>query len=518
MVKELQILLHPDYYGDYETVKKIAANKLKINAAEIKSVKIVKRSIDARKKVPHYFLKILVFIGENPHESPITFNYQYVEASKPVIIVGSGPAGLFAALRLLELGLKPVIFEQGKDVQSRRRDIAKQIKQRIVNKTSNYTFGEGGAGAFSDGKLYTRSKKRGNVKKILETFVKFGAPQDILIDSHPHLGSNKLPKIIKEMRNLILERGGEIHFQSKVTDLIVTGGRIKGVVVNDAEEFTADAVILATGHSARDIYYLFNKKNWTIKFKEFAVGVRAEHPQTIIDFVQYHSKERHLNLPAAAYNLTCQVDRRGVYSFCMCPGGMIIPASTDSQELVLNGMSVSKRNSPFANAGVVTTVGIEELKNYGAFGELAGIEFQKELETKAWQLGGSNQTAPAQKIKDFVEGKMSDSLFPTSYLPGITSVPLHSEFPEFLVNRLKQSFKIFNKKMKMRFWEQGQILAPETRTSSPVRILRNKESLQHVNIEGLFPAGEGSGYAGGIVSSAIDGVKCAEAAAGFLRI
>jgi len=518
MIKEIQLLVHPDYFNDYSVIKKIAAGKLKINPEEINAVKIIKRSIDARRKVPHYSLKIAVFIGDLPLEAVYPLNYQYVQNSREVIIVGSGPAGLFAALRLLENGVKPIIFERGKDVQSRRRDIARQLKSGIVNEDSNYCFGEGGAGTFSDGKLYTRSKKRGDVKKILEIFVKFGAPENILIDSHPHLGSNKLPKIVKAIGQLIIERGGEIHFESKVTDLIINRHKVQGVIVNDSYEVLADSVILATGHSAREIYYLFNKKNWGIKFKNFAVGVRVEHPQSIIDFIQYHSGTRHQNLPAASYSLSCQVNNRGVYSFCMCPGGMIIPASTNSKELVLNGMSVSKRNSPFANAGIVTSISGEDLRSYEKHGELKGVEFQKELEVLAFKLGGGNQAAPAQKIKDFIENRISNSLLPTSYLPGIFSAPLHEVLPLFLTERLKKGAEIFNKKMKMKFWEQGQMLFPETRTSAPVRILRDKNTFQQIKIEGLFPAGEGSGYAGGIVSSALDGEKAAEAAMSFMGV
>ncbi len=516
MIKEVQILLHPSHYGDYEALKKIAAQKLHLNYREITSVKIIKRSLDARMKVPHYVLRVLVFIGETPHEASFVPNYRYVNNSVPVIIVGSGPAGLFAALRLLELGIKPIILERGKDVHARRRDIAKLMKEGIVNEESNYSFGEGGAGAFSDGKLYTRSKKRGDVNKVLKIFVKFGAPADILIDARPHLGSNKLPKIIKNIRSTILEKGGMVLFEHKVTDLIVKENKIKGVVVNNSFEILADAVILAAGHSARDIYYLFNNRKWKIDFKEFAVGFRVEHPQNIIDLIQYHSGRKLFNLPAAYYNLTCQVNRKGVYSFCMCPGGIIIPASTNSNELVLNGMSVSGRSSPFANSGIVTSVGREEIKDFNKFGELAGIEFQKRLERKARELGGGRQVAPSQKVKDFVENKISDKLLPTSYLPGIVSVPLHEEMPEVLTERLKESLKIFNKKMKLKFLEKGQLLFPETRTSAPVRLVRNFRTLQHVNVEGLFPAGEGSGYAGGIVSSAVDGEKCADAATGYL--
>jgi uncharacterized FAD-dependent dehydrogenase len=516
MIKEVEIKVKPDFIDDYEFIGKEVARKFKFNPAEIKGVRILKRSIDARRKEPVYVLRLLAFINEELTKEKIEFQFKHVENSSPVAIVGSGPAGLFAALKLLELGYKPVIFERGKDVRSRRKDLKAIQRFSKVNPNSNYCFGEGGAGTYSDGKLYTRSKKRGDVERILRLFVLHGATENILIDSRPHIGSNKLPKVIETMRQTILEHGGEIRFESKVTDLIIENDTVKGVIINESDEYLSDAVILAVGHSARDVYYMLARKGLHLEAKEFAMGVRIEHPQQVIDKIQYHSWIRHPKLPAASYSIRYQTEGRGVYSFCMCPGGIIIPASTSENEIVLNGMSTSRRDSPFANSGLVVTVAKEDLKDYEKFGVFAGLEFQMEFERRCFEITRS-QAAPAQKATDFVKGRISDVLNATSYLPGIKSAPLHEILPRNISERLRNSLLFFGKNMRGFYSEEAQILAPESRTSSPVRIPRDRETLMHIQIKGLFPSGEGAGYAGGIVSAAIDGEKSAEAAVKWLR-
>ncbi|GBD90160.1 hypothetical protein BMS3Abin04_00876 [bacterium BMS3Abin04] len=515
MIKEIDISVPPHFIKNYEFIKKQAAKKLKLNFREINSVAILKRSIDSRKK-PVFRLRLNVFINESPANYELKFNFRPVTSDKKIIIVGSGPAGLFAALRAVELDIKPVILERGKDVKSRRFDLKSIMQAGEVNPDSNYCFGEGGAGTYSDGKLYTRSNKRGNVKRILDILIYHGADEDIKVDSHPHIGSNKLPKIIQAIRETILKCNGEFHFNSKVTDFIITNNKIQGVVVNNEKEELGNAVIVATGHSARDIYEIYKKHNLAMEAKPFAMGVRIEHPQALIDSIQYHSKVKHENLPASNYSLACQVNNKGVYSFCMCPGGMIIPASTNDNELVLNGMSVSKRNSPFANSGLVVEVNENDWRKYKEHGNFAGLMFQKDMEQLAYNAGGGKQVAPAQRITDFVYKRISKSLPATSYVPGIKSVPLHQVLPKEIAKRLSKSLLIFNKRMKGYFTDEAQILAVESRTSSPVRILRDRETLMHVDVEGLFPSGEGAGYAGGIVSAAIDGERCAEQAVSFM--
>ncbi len=517
MQKELDISLHPDNIFNYEYIKRSAAKKLKVSPEEINAVRILKRSIDAR-KFPVYRLRILVYISEKPVEEHPEFDFKNVANSRQIVIIGSGPAGLFAALRAIELGFKPVIFERGKDVRKRRWDLKAIMRDHSVNPDSNYCFGEGGAGTYSDGKLYTRSKKRGDVQRILELLYLHGAQEEILIDSHPHIGSNKLPKVVERIRNTILNFGGEIHFNSRVTDILIQNNQIKGVIVNNSEEYPAKAVILAVGHSARDIYYLLDRRGVALEPKNFAMGVRIEHPQTIIDSIQYHSAQRHKNLPSASYNLACQIDERGVYSFCMCPGGIIIPASTSPDELVLNGMSVSKRNSPFANSGFVVSITEEDWGEFKEHGVFAGLEFQRYVEQLAFKAGGSNQSAPAQRVTDFISRRFSNSLPRSSYIPGIVSAPLHEILPRNISFRMRKALKYFGRKMRGYVTEEAQILAAETRTSSPVRIPRDPESRMHINVSGLFPAGEGAGYAGGIVSAAIDGEKCAEQAAAFISL
>ncbi len=515
MIKELDLSITPDFIHDYDYLKNLSAKKLKKNFNEINTVKVLKRSIDARKS-PIFRIRVLVFINESPTEEKHNFNFKPVRSNKKVIIIGSGPAGLFAALRSIELGIKPIVLERGKNVRDRRFDLKSIMRDGIVNSNSNYCFGEGGAGTYSDGKLYTRSNKRGNVKRIIDILIYHGANEDIKIDAHPHIGSNKLPQIIQEIRETILKCNGEIHFGKKVTDFIINNNKIAGVMVNNDEEIIGKSVILATGHSARDIYEIFRKRELAVEAKPFAMGVRIEHPQALIDSIQYHSKTRHENLPASNYSLACQVDNKGVYSFCMCPGGIVIPASTEEGELVLNGMSVSKRNSQFANSGLVVEVNEKDWKHLKAHGKFAGLMYQKEIEQLAFRSGGGGQVAPAQRITDFVYKRISKTIPKNSYLPGTLSSPLHEILPQNISQRLRKSLQIFNKRMKGYFTDEAQILAVESRTSSPLRIPRDKESLMHTQIHGLFPAGEGAGYAGGIVSAAIDGERCAEKCVEYL--
>jgi uncharacterized FAD-dependent dehydrogenase len=515
MKKQTELIIPPERLHDREFLYSTAAGALNLSVEEINSVVSLRRSIDARRKQPVYRILSEVYVNEEPvPEEKIA--YKSVKAGKTVIVVGCGPAGMFGALRLIELGIKPIIIERGKDVQTRRKDLRAIQQEHIVNPDSNYCFGEGGAGTYSDGKLYTRSTKRGDVKKILEIFVQHGATTDIMVDAHPHIGSNKLPAVVKAMRGTIQNCGGEIHFNSRVTDFIIKGDKIIGVIVNEKDEYTSDAVILATGHSARDIYYLLHKHNIKIEPKPFAIGVRIEHPQELINEIQYHSKDKNPYLPAASYNLACDVNGRGVYSFCMCPGGIIVPAATAPGEIVVNGMSLSKRDSPFANSGFVAAVNERDYskneKNY----PFNGLELQKEIEQHTFELANKTQCAPAQRVTDFIGGKLSQSLPRSSYIPGLTSAALHNELPDFIVKGLKKALYIFDKKMKGYLSEDAIIVATESRTSSPIRILRDKKSFMHTEISGLFPAGEGAGYAGGIVSAAIDGENCANAAVQYL--
>jgi uncharacterized FAD-dependent dehydrogenase len=515
MKKQTELIIPPERLHDREFLYSTAAGALNLSVEEINSVVSLRRSIDARRKQPVYRILSEVYVNEEPvPEEKIA--YKSVKAGKTVIVVGCGPAGMFGALRLIELGIKPIIIERGKDVQTRRKDLRAIQQEHIVNPDSNYCFGEGGAGTYSDGKLYTRSTKRGDVKKILEIFVQHGATTDIMVDAHPHIGSNKLPAVVKAMRGTIQNCGGEIHFNSRVTDFIIKGDKITGVIVNEKDEYTSDAVILATGHSARDIYYLLHKHNIKIEPKPFAIGVRIEHPQELINEIQYHSKDKNPYLPAASYNLACDVNGRGVYSFCMCPGGIIVPAATAPGEIVVNGMSLSKRDSPFANSGFVAAVNERDYskneKNY----PFNGLELQKEIEQHTFELANKTQCAPAQRVTDFIGGKLSQSLPRSSYIPGLTSAALHNELPDFIVKGLKKALYIFDKKMKGYLSEDAIIVATESRTSSPIRILRDKKSFMHTEISGLFPAGEGAGYAGGIVSAAIDGENCANAAVQYL--
>lgn len=518
MVKELQlrITLKEEERSDILVLK--SALKLDIDREDITGVKVLRKSIDARKPKIILNYKVAVYIREAlPKDSDYTFDYKDVSKAKPVHIIGFGPAGMYAALRCIELGFKPIVLERGKNVKDRRRDLKAINQDHFVNEDSNYCFGEGGAGTYSDGKLYTRSLKRGDVRRIFENLVFHGATDQILVDAHPHIGTNKLPKVVQNIRETILNYGGEIHFETRVTDFIIKDNTIKAIQLLNKEEIPVDKVILATGHSARDIFYLLHKKDIALEAKSFAMGVRVEHPQHIIDSIQYHcSGDRHELLPAASYGLVQQVNHRGVYSFCMCPGGFIVPAATANGEVVVNGMSPSKRNNLFANSGIVVEIDVhKDLPKYEKFGVLKGLEYQKNLERLAFTAGGRSQVAPAQRLTDFVDGKLSSSLNPTSYQPGLNSAPLHSLLPKFIGSRLRKGFQAFGQKMKGYHTEEANVVGVESRTSSPVSIPR-KDNLAHPEISNLFPCGEGGGYAGGIVSAAMDGERCAEAATGNL--
>ena len=498
-----------------DILRKKASKYLGIPIEEISKVNVLRRSIDARKSTIYFNYKVSVYINEPaPKTKEYIFDYKDVSKAKKIHIIGFGPAGMYAALRCIELGYRPIVLERGKNVKDRRRDLKAINRDHIVNEDSNYCFGEGGAGTYSDGKLYTRSLKRGDVRRIFENLVYHGATEQILIDAHPHIGTNKLPKLVQNIRETILKYGGEIHFQSKVVDFKIVNNTIKAIVLHDGSEMPAERVILATGHSARDIYYLLNDKKIALQAKSFAMGVRVEHPQHIIDSIQYHCKgQRNELLTAASYSLVEQVKDRGVYSFCMCPGGFIVPAATAPGEVVVNGMSPSKRNNLFANSGIVVEINVDiDIHKYEHHGPLKGLEYQKDLERLAFTSGGRTQTAPAQRLTDFVEGKLSIDLNPTSYQPGLKSAPLHSLLPKLIGSRLRSGFTAFGEKMKGYYTSEANVVGVESRTSSPVNIPRN-ENLEHPEIKGLFPCGEGGGYAGGIVSAAMDGERCAEAAA-----
>ena len=512
MKKELQLRLLPEEASDNLNIKSAAAKSLNISAKEITAIHIVKRSIDARRHPVKIQLHVDVYINEEaPDLRKYRLEYKDVSKADEVIVVGAGPGGLFAALRLIELGLKPVVLERGKDVSGRKRDLALLNRNKGLNPESNYAFGEGGAGAFSDGKLYTRSTKRGDFRKVVEVFHYHGAQDDILIDTHPHIGSDRLPGVIRNMRESIIKAGGEVHFETRIDGLIIEDDHVKGVVTNKDQKIEGKAVILATGHSARDVYEFLNSAGIFIEAKSWAMGVRVEHPQDLIDEIQYHSPEgRGEYLPAASYSLSAQVNGRGAYSFCMCPGGIIVPAMTGENEMVVNGMSPSGRNTPFANSGIVVEIKPEDFEKYSDKGPLAGLEYQKELERLAFVNGGSGFVAPAQRLADFVDGRLSFDLPDCSYVPGTISSPLHFWMPDEIGLRLRKAFELFDRKMRGFVTNEAMVLGVESRTSSPVRIPRDKETFQHVQIGGLFPCGEGAGYAGGIASSAIDGERCAE--------
>ncbi len=511
MQQEVQLVVSPKEASQENLLYKKIARKTGVLLSEITHIEILKRSIDARQKATKINLKILVFVNETFVEVSNTLpNYKNVSNQEEILIVGAGPAGLFAALRCIELGKKPIILERGKDVQARRRDLKAITQNHIVNPDSNYCFGEGGAGTYSDGKLYTRSKKRGDVQRILKLLVGFGATPKIKVDAHPHIGTNKLPSIIADIRNTIVDNGGEVIFNARVIDIHIKNQEISGITLQNGDKHTAKKLILATGHSARDIYELLHKNNIYIEAKPFALGVRVEHSQHLIDQIQYKCETRGEYLPPAPYSIVKQINGRGMYSFCMCPGGVIAPCATAEGEIVTNGWSPSKRDQPTSNSGIVVELRIEDFTEFQKFGPLAGMEFQKQIEQKAWVEGGKTQTAPAQRMVDFIQNKTSLSLPKTSYAPGITSVDLRAVFPEFIHETLREGFNAFGKTMRGYLTNDAVLHAPESRTSSPVRIPRDKITFEHVQIKGLYPCGEGAGYAGGIISAAIDGEKCAE--------
>ena len=522
MTKEYQIRVLPVVAASENAIKRYLAEEQGIDQRTINSVRVLKKSIDARQRTIFVNLKIRVYINEVPQDDEYEHTeYQNVEGRPQVVVVGEGPGGLFASLRLIELGLRPVVLERGKDVRERKMDLAQITKTQKVDPESNYCFGEGGAGAYSDGKLYTRSKKRGNVNKILNVFCQHGASTSILADAHPHIGTDKLPRVIENMRNTIIKCGGEVHFQTKMTRLVVEGERVTGVEAVDLKtggELTFHGpVILATGHSARDVYRLLVESNIHIEAKGIAVGVRLEHPSQLIDQIQYHNREgRGKYLPAAEYSFVTQVEERGVYSFCMCPGGFVIPAATGPQQLVVNGMSPSNRGTQWSNSGMVVELHPDDVGGDSS-DPLCMMHFQETLERDCWQQGNMKQTAPAQRMADFVNNRLSYDLPKSSYAPGLISSPLHFWMPPFVAKRLQEGFKKFGKMSHGFLTNEAVLIATETRTSSPVRIVRDPATLQHVTVQGLFPCGEGAGYAGGIVSAGVDGERCAEMCAQYVE-
>lgn len=523
MKKELQLAIAPHIAFNEALLKEEIASQLSLKSSDTFFIKPLRRSIDARSRNIKVNLKLTVWINEPLEPEDFHINYRNVsDARHQITIIGAGPAGLYAALRCLELGIKPIVFERGKDVQARRRDLAAINKEHIVNPESNYCFGEGGAGTYSDGKLYTRSTKRGDIEHILKTFVYHGADDTILVDAHPHIGTNKLPKIISNMRETILKQGGEIHFESKLVDITISNDKIHSVLIKNLRSDTVHEhrcahLILATGHSARDIYELLHHKQILIEAKPFALGVRVEHPQELIDKVQYSCSStqeviaKREYLPASSYSLVHQVNGHGVYSFCMCPGGIIAPCATAPEEVVTNGWSPSKRNNPYANSGIVVGLELQDFEPYKKYGPLAGLQFQREMEHKAWMMGGKTQTAPAQNLLDFVNNKISSQLVDCSYQPSTKSVQMNEVLGKLIGPTLQQGFKAFGNKMRGYLTNEAIVVGVESRTSTPVRIPRDRNTLQHIQIKNLYPCAEGAGYAGGIVSAAMDGVNCVNA-------
>lgn len=518
MPQDVDIRVPLDKIEDLEHHKRLVGRRIKVPPRFIKLIELTRRSVDARKQPPVFQLRYRTWIDDEPvPEVRWDFPLKDVHQGRPVVIVGFGPAGMFAALQLIELGFKPIVVERGKEVRERRRDLAALNKEGIVDPDSNYCFGEGGAGTFSDGKLYTRSKKRGDIRRVLEVLVAHGATEDILIDAHPHIGTNKLPQIIQTMRETILKHGGEIHFEQRVVDFILTDDKARGVVTAKGDRIEGEALLLATGHSARDIFRLLHKKKIAIEAKPFALGVRVEHPQALIDEVRYRMKQRHEALPPASYSLVTQARGKGVYSFCMCPGGIICPSATEPGEIVVNGWSPSKRNSPYANSGIVVEITPKDLAPFRHHGPLAAMAYQAAVEQKAFAAGGGGQTAPGQRLTDFVDGKVSKDLPECSYLPGLKPAIMRDVLPPEIVAPLVTGFQDFGRKMRGYLTREALIVGTESRTSSPVRIPRDDTTLMHPQIEGFFPCGEGPGYAGGIMSAAMDGEACARAIVAFLE-
>lgn len=547
MLHEYQLRILPEQAASEQSLKQYIGREKGLDVRTINAIRILKRSIDARQRTIYVNLTIRVFVNETPSEEEfVRTDYPNVEGRPAVIVVGAGPGGLFAALKLIELGLRPIVVERGKNVRERKEDLARISREHKVNAESNYSFGEGGAGAYSDGKLYTRSKKRGSVEKILNVFCQHGASPTILSDAHPHIGTDKLPRVIENMRNTILACGGEVHFQTRMEAILIEGQKVKGIETNTGKTFLGP-VILATGHSARDVYRWLYAHGVQLETKGIAIGVRLEHPSMLIDQIQYHNKNgRGKYLPAAEYSFVQQVDGRGVYSFCMCPGGFVVPAASGPHQLVVNGMSPSNRSTKWSNSGMVVETRPEDLllpemqlqaepfpesneslteelilrdgkQPEGTIHTLAMMRFQEKLEQICWQQGNMRQTAPSQRMVDFTRKKLSYDLPATSYSPGLVSSPLHFWMPSFLSERLSKGFQLFGKSSRGFLTNEAVMIAVETRTSSPVRIVRDKDTLQHLTVEGLFPCGEGAGYAGGIVSAGIDGERCAEAVANYLN-
>lgn len=518
MIKELQLRLLPQEAANERGLKAAVARETAARLPDITAVRVLKRSVDARQRTVYVNVKVRAYLNEEPAGPEYqSIAYKDVSNGKAVVVVGAGPGGLFAALRLIELGFRPVIVERGKNVRERKKDIARISREHRVDPESNYSFGEGGAGAYSDGKLYTRSKKRGSVEKILNVFCQHGADTSILADAHPHIGTDKLPQVIENIRNRIIACGGEVHFETRMDAFITEGDEVKGIRTNTGCDFRGP-VILATGHSARDIYYYLHGQHILLEAKGIAVGVRLEHPQALIDSIQYHTREgRGEYLPAAEYSFVTQVNGRGVYSFCMCPGGFVVPAASGPEQVVVNGMSPSNRGSRWANSGMVVEVHPEDFPEFASYGALSLMKFQEQLEKNAWLNGGMKQTAPAQRMLDFVNKKNSFDLPVSSYTPGLVASPLHFWLPEPVTGRLREGFRQFGRTSKGFLTDEAVMIGVETRTSSPVRILRDRETLQHVTLKGLFPCGEGAGYAGGIVSAAIDGERCAESVAALYQ-
>jgi uncharacterized FAD-dependent dehydrogenase len=510
--QQIQITLSPREAAIAELLEKAVARHLGCRSDDIAKLNILRRSIDARKRGHvKVILTVEIFLhGEEIIQPSFDFRFGNVRSRPEVVIVGTGPAGLFAAFRLIERGFRPVLIERGKNVSDRKRDIALLCRGEGLNPESNYCFGEGGAGAFSDGKLFTRSRKRGDIERVLQLFRFHGANDEILIDVHPHIGSDVLPAVIRNMRQTIIQCGGEFHFGQKLIDFIIRNGNVSGIVTASGDRFEGQAVILATGHSATDVYEMFHRNRYLLETKAFAMGVRVEHPQELINGIQYHHSPDMQYLPAATYALTSQVEGRGVYSFCMCPGGYIVPASTSADGLVVNGMSSSRRHTAFANSGIVVETRPEDTETFARYGALAGLRFQQHVETLAAQNGSSNQTAPAQRLTDFVNGRASSNLPTCSYLPCIVSSPLHEWLPKQVSQRLRDAFKVFDRKMQGFLTSEALVVGVESRSSTPVRIPRDKVTMQHPQLPGLYPCGEGSGYAGGITSSAIDGENVGE--------